>query len=70
MTFANYLLLADALPLSFWIVLWKIVLIGALLLFASMAVWVTIGGYYDIKRLFARLAESHEQEAEETPPDQ
>ena len=62
MTFSHHLLLADALPLSFWIVLWKIVLIGALLLFGSMAVWVTIGGIFDIKRLFQRIAESHEQE--------
>ena len=69
MTFSSHLLLANVLPLSFWILLWKIVLIGALLLFASMAVWVTIGGFFDIKRLFAHIAESHEQEAEETPPD-
>jgi len=51
-----------SLPLDFWIVLWKIVLIGGLILFGSMAVWVTIGGYYDIKRLFKRIAESHEEE--------
>lgn len=51
-----------SLPLEFWIVLWKIVLIGGLALFGSMAVWVTIGGYYDIKRLFKRIAESHEEE--------
>ena len=69
MTFSSQLLLANVLPLSFWILLWKIVLIGGLLLFASMAVWVTIGGFFDIKRLFARIAESHQQEAEETPPD-
>ena len=69
MTLSNYLLLANYLPVSFWIVLWKIVLIGSLLLFGSMAVWVTIGGFFDIKRLFARIAESHQQEAVETPPD-
>ncbi|MFH1918306.1 MAG: hypothetical protein ABIP48_00250 [Planctomycetota bacterium] len=51
-----------SLPLDFWIVLWKIVLIGGLILFGSMAVWVTIGGYYDIKRLFKRMAENHEEE--------
>ena len=53
-----------SLPLEFWIVLWKIVLIGGLILFGSMAVWVTIGGVFDIKRLFQRLAESHEKEKE------
>jgi len=33
----NFPLLAQGLPLSFWIVLWKIVLIGALLLFLGIA---------------------------------
>jgi hypothetical protein len=47
-----------------WIILWKIVLIGGVSLFGAMAVWVTIGGYYDIKRLFARLAEDRDREEE------
>jgi hypothetical protein len=51
-----------SLPLEFWIVLWKIVLVGGLILFGSMAVWVTIGGAFDIRRLFQRIAESHKQE--------
>jgi Sec-independent protein translocase protein TatA len=51
-----------SLPLSFWITLWKIVLIGGLILFGSMAVWVTIGGAFDIRRLFQRIIQSHEQE--------
>jgi len=55
-----------SLPLEFWIVLWKIVLIGGLILFGSMAVWVTIAGVFDIKRLFQRLAESHEKEKGES----
>ncbi len=55
-----------SLPLQFWIVLWKIVLIGGLILFGSMAVWVTIGGAFDIKRLFARITESHKREEQET----
>lgn len=50
--------------MAFWIMLWKIVLIGSLLLFGGMAVWVSIGGYFDIKRLFARIAESHKQQQE------
>jgi hypothetical protein len=65
MTTFGYLLLAAQIPLEFWIILWKIVLIGALLLFGGMAVWVTIGGFFDIKRLFRRIAESHEQQQEE-----
>jgi len=55
-----------SLPLEFWIVLWKIVLIGGLILFGLMAVWVTIWGVFDIKRLFQRLAESHEKEKGES----
>lgn len=51
-----------SLSLDFWIILWKIVLIGGLILFGSMAVWVTIAGFYDIKRLFKRIAESHKEE--------
>ena len=63
--FSGYPLFGGYLPLAFWILLWKIVLIGALVLFGSMAVWVTIGGFFDIKRLFRRIAESHEQEAQQ-----
>ena len=42
-----------------WIVLWKAILILGVLLFGGMAVWVTIGGFRDIKRLFARIDASH-----------
>ena len=52
-------------PLEFWIMLWKIVLIGGVTMFGLMAVWVTIGGVFDIKRLFARIRASHEEEAKE-----
>jgi len=54
-----------SLPLEFWIILWKIVLVGGLILFGTMAVWVTIAGAFDIRRLFKRIAESHKQEKEE-----
>ena len=47
--------------MTFWITLWKVVLIGSLAIFAVMAVVVTIGGYFDIKRLFATLAKDHEE---------
>ncbi len=43
----------------YWIYLWKFVLIAAMTLFGCMAVWVTIGGYFDIKELFASIRESH-----------
>jgi hypothetical protein len=47
-----------------WATLWKVLLIAGMLLFAGMAVVVSIGGVFDIKRLFARIAESHRQTAE------
>jgi hypothetical protein len=48
-----------------WSILWKVLLVGGLLLFGGMAVVVSVGGLFDIKRLFARIAESHQQ-ADET----
>ena len=45
--------------MTFWIILWKVVLIAGMAVFAGMAVWVTIGGVRDIKRLFARLDREH-----------
>ena len=48
--------------MTFWIMLWKITLIGGLALFACMAIWVAIGGFFDIKKLFARISESHERD--------
>ncbi len=48
--------------IAFWAYLWKIVLVGSLALFGGLAVWVSIGGYFDIKRLFATIAESHKEE--------
>jgi len=41
--------------------LWKIVFILGLIVFAVMAVWVTIAGARDIKRLFARIEQSHKK---------
>tara|TARA_B100000749_G_C18155194_1_gene353465 strand:+ start:361 stop:513 length:153 start_codon:yes stop_codon:yes gene_type:complete len=45
-----------------WMMLWKLVLIGGVVLFAGMAIWVSIGGFADIKRLFKRIEESHKDE--------
>ncbi len=47
--------------MGFWITLWKIVLIGGMGLFALMAVWVTIGGFRDIKKLLRILRQNHEE---------
>ena len=45
--------------LEFWIVLWKIVLIAGVALFAALAVVVSIGGARDIKKLFQQLRDEH-----------
>ena len=44
-------------PIDFWIVLWKCVLIGGVGLFAALAVVVTIGGACDIAKLLRQLKE-------------
>ena len=45
-----------------WVILWKVMLIGTVGGFACMAVWVTIGGVGDIRRLFARITADHEED--------
>ncbi len=62
MNLLDYLTFWNDMPLAFWIWLWKIVLICSLALFGCMAVWVTIGGYFDVKRLFKTITESHQKE--------
>lgn len=48
-----------------WMLIWKIVLIGAMILFASMAVWVTIWGAIDIKKLLQTINKEHQQNTDE-----
>ncbi len=40
-----------------WMLFWKIVLVAGMIAFAVLAVTVSIGGFYDIRRLFKRLRE-------------
>ncbi len=56
-------------PLEFWILLWKAVLIGGVGLFAALAVVVTIGGALDIRQLFRTLREEHAQAMAESNDD-
>jgi len=44
--------------MEFWILLWKVVFIIAVIIFTCMALWVSIGGYYDLKKLFRKLKDS------------
>jgi len=48
-----------------WMLLWKIVFIFGVGIFAVMAVWVTIWGLRDIKLLLQRINKSHERDAGE-----
>jgi len=38
-----------------WMTLWKIVLIGGIGVFALLAIAVTIGGFFDVVKLLAKL---------------
>ena len=48
-----------------WMLLWKIVLIVAIILFGIMAIWVTIWGAFDIKKMLQSIRREHETGATE-----
>ncbi len=48
---------------EYWILLWKVVLIVGVGLFAVLAVVVTIGGAADVRELFRTLREQHAQQS-------
>ena len=50
--------------MTMWQTLWTLLFFGSITLFAGMAVWVTIGGYRDIKILFKRLNEDQSTDEE------
>lgn len=52
--------------MNFWIFLWKSVLILGITVFAGMAVWVSIGGAKDIRRLFERIEKSHQSQQDDS----
>ncbi len=45
-----------------WIILWKVILIGGISVFAVVAVVVSFFGFLDIKKLLKTLDAEHEQE--------
>ena len=47
-----------------WETLWKGVFLLTLLVFATMSVWVTIGGYRDLKLLLKRLKDNDTQDSQ------
>jgi hypothetical protein len=48
--------------MNFWMTLWKIVFIGGVAVFALMAVFVTVGGFADIRRLLRGLGSRRSEE--------
>ncbi len=47
-----------------WALIWKVMFIGVMVGFAGMSVWVTIGGWRDIKSLLRKLKD----DADDDPP--
>jgi hypothetical protein len=56
--------------LQFWIILWKAVFIGGIVLFAVMAVGVSIGGIRDIGKLLHTLREQADNTQAGSPPNE
>jgi len=48
-----------------WMLLWKIVFVVGVTLFAGLAVWVTIAGFGDVKRLVGKIKEEHAEGKED-----
>ena len=50
-----------------WLMLWKGVFVIGLIIFVIMAVWVTLGGWADIRSLLQGLEEKpHDQEPKDS----
>ena len=48
-----------------WATFWGCFLAAVLFVFALLAIGVTIGGFFDVKSLFASIEQQHEQETED-----
>lgn len=46
-----------------WATFWGYLLVVVLVVFAMLAVAITIGGFFDVKSLFASMEKQHEEEA-------
>jgi SSS family solute:Na+ symporter len=53
--------------LGAWRPLWMVVLVGGIGLFASLAVFVTVGGFIDVVKLIKLLRQPHEPEDQDQP---
>lgn len=50
-----------------WMMVWKVVLIGGISLFALLAIIVIIGGFFDIRRLF-RMLRAQQADGQDAKP--
>ena len=55
--------------MDFWITFWTVLLVLGLTVFAGLAVVVSIGGFFDIKRLFRSFDARHAEEGAERKGD-
>jgi hypothetical protein len=49
--------------MSGWMLVWTVVLLGALTMFSGLTVAVTIGGFLDIRKMLMTLRRQHEGRA-------
>ncbi len=47
--------------MQFWINFWSIFFFASLVIFAALAVTVTIGGFFNIRSLLKNLKKAHKQ---------
>jgi hypothetical protein len=44
---------------DFWITFWSVIFVATLIVFAILAISVTIGGFFDLKRLLKSIDQQH-----------
>ena len=55
--------------MNFWINFWSVFFFVSLVVFAGLAVVVTIGGFFNIRSLFKSLTAEHEQKSPDEKDD-
>ena len=55
--------------MDFWINFWTWLLVGAVTVFAGLAVVVTVGRYFDIKKLLRSIDAKHAEENSDAETD-
>lgn len=53
-----------------WTIFWGALLVVVILIFAGVAVKVTIGGFFDVKEMFKGINEQHEEDENEISKDE